>query len=219
MTQGIMTQDKRIKDFNPVAQSWDAKPQRQLLAQAVAGAIRSEIPLAGSLRALEFGCGTGLVSYLLLPQLATLTGVDRAPAMLQVFEQKASELGQGERVSTFLATDDTLLPPGDTFELIYSSMVLHHVPDYSAVVARLVTALAPGGYLALADLDLEDGDFHDQAEGVAHAGIDRELLQQLLRQQGLVAVRAMTAHCICKQRASGEKVYPVFLVTGQRPPA
>ncbi len=212
-----MIQDKRIKDFNPVAQSWDEKPQRQLLAQAVADAIRREIPFSGSPRALEFGCGTGLVCYLLLPQLATVTGVDRAPAMLEVFEQKARDLGQSERVTTFLASDEHLLPPRESFELIYSSMVLHHVPDYATVVARLAAALTPGGYLALADLDLEDGDFHGPGEDVAHAGIDRELLQEQLRQLGLEEVRVVTAHHIRKQRGGGEKVYPVFLVTGRRP--
>ena len=40
-------------------------------------------------------------------------------------------------------------------------MVMHHVADVAGLVRSMTQQLATGGYVALADLDVEDGTFHD----------------------------------------------------------
>lgn len=93
-------------------------------------------------------------------------------------------------------------------------MAMHHVQDTAALLRALFAHLAPGGWLALADLDAEDGTFHPAGlEGVYHAGFDRPALGAALGAAGFTDVVFGTA--VEVQREG--RVYPVFLVTARRP--
>jgi hypothetical protein len=74
--------------------------------------------------------------------------------------------------------------------------------------------LAPGGRIALADLDAEDGSFHDaDAEGIHHLGFPRDRVAGFARMAGFVEVAFSTATEIEK---NGRR-YPLFLLTARRP--
>ena len=98
---------------------------------------------------------------------------------------------------------------------VFSAMTLHHLDDVDTVLARLVDCLKPGGILALADLDTEDGSFHrDNPEGVMHHGFDRTKLAATLRRLGLAGIEADTVHTVMKSTGQGEeRPYTVFLLT------
>ena len=67
---------------------------------------------------------------------------------------------------------------------------------------------------ALADLDTEDGSFHDaDAEGIHHLGFDRAELTGLARAAGFVDVEVRTATEIERE---GRR-YPMFLLLGRLP--
>ena len=202
-----------IDDFNAIAAIWDEKPQRIHLARAVADAVAEHIPLNADMAALDFGCGTGLVTFHLLQQLHHVTAMDSAAQMLAVFAEKAAEL-RVDNVATESVCAEKPVIGCNRFDLIYSSMVLHHVVDLETAIAQLVAALKPGGYIALADLDSEDGDFHDNPRGVAHNGIDRHWLRNKFSVLGLTDIGCCTAHVITKSRNGINKDYPVFLVWG-----
>ncbi|MBM4190397.1 MAG: class I SAM-dependent methyltransferase, partial [Betaproteobacteria bacterium] len=106
--------------------------------------------------------------------------------------------------------------PAQRFDLIYTSMTLHHVPDTARILALFHDLLKPGGYLCIADLDLEDGSFHGLEYDV-HPGFDRTALAGLAQAAGLAAARFRTVFEIVKERASGQRAYPVFLLTTQKP--
>ena len=53
--------------FDAVASTWEADPGHTALARAVANEILEAVPLVGTGQAMEFGCGTGLVTGLLAP--------------------------------------------------------------------------------------------------------------------------------------------------------
>jgi 2-polyprenyl-3-methyl-5-hydroxy-6-metoxy-1,4-benzoquinol methylase len=207
--------ETRVKDFNAVAATWDEKPRRVKLAAAVADAIRTHVGIPPGCRAMEFGCGTGMVTFNLIDALEEVVAVDRAVEMLEVVERKAADLGARE-VRTRLVGDDLALLGRGEFDLIYSSMVLHHLPQIEPVLEHLVAALRPGGILALADLENDDGTFHDKPEGVIQSGIRSEALQQTLERLGLEHTDSIIAHTIVKQRPQGKVGYPVFLVWGRR---
>lgn len=207
---------KDKKDFDRVAATWDDNPRRVLLAKAVAEAISQQVPLTRQMSAVDFGCGTALVSFCLVDRLAQILAVDSAAAMLEVVEKKAQYVGQ-KNISTQFCPQGLPDFDGQLFDLIYSSMVLHHIDELAPLLDRLVASLSPGGYLALADLDVEDGSFHDQPGGVEHHGIDRHWLGQQLKQRGLFGVEAITAHTIQKERDGIRYDFPVFLICGRKP--
>jgi 2-polyprenyl-3-methyl-5-hydroxy-6-metoxy-1,4-benzoquinol methylase len=96
-------------------------------------------------------------------------------------------------------------------------MALHHIADIPALLHTLATLLSPGGYIALADLDTEDGSFHTDLIGVYHHGIDRDWLMAQFMALGFQQVQATTAHVVERPDASGTlKRYPIFLVSGHR---
>lgn len=59
-----------ITHFDSKAAEWDDNPAHVENARRIAAVIRRQIPLFRNTRALDFGCGTGLVSRELLPMIA-----------------------------------------------------------------------------------------------------------------------------------------------------
>lgn len=108
--------------------------------------------------------------------------------------------------------------PQGPFDLIVSSMTLHHIADTKALLRILLRLLRPGGYVALADLDREDGSFHGGKPGIAHHGFDRAELADWMEAAGFVDCRFSTAHRMDKQTDDGTiRQLPIFLVCAVLP--
>jgi 2-polyprenyl-6-hydroxyphenyl methylase/3-demethylubiquinone-9 3-methyltransferase len=105
---------------------------------------RARHPLAGK-RALDVGCGAGLLSEPLARLGATVTGIDAAPENIAV--AKAHAEGQGLAIDYRACGIEAL--GGETFDLVVSMEVVEHVTDPSGFVAGLVAALADNGLLIL----------------------------------------------------------------------
>ncbi len=201
--------------FDEAAAQWD-KPLRVEMAKGVARAIGDRLALSGRMRAMELGCGTGLVTALLAPQLAGVVATDSSAGMLAELDKKIRALGLANVTTRRLdLTCDPL--PDDRFDLIFSSMTLHHIADIRALLATCHALLAPGGSIALADLDREDGTFHSDATGVVHLGFDRAELVAMAKGAGFTELTTATAHVIHKEGNDGrDHDYPIFLLTGTK---
>ncbi|RMD99688.1 MAG: class I SAM-dependent methyltransferase [Calditrichaeota bacterium] len=204
-----------VKRFDEVAASWDEMPRRVELARAVAAAMIRELPLHRQMKAMEFGCGTGLVTLEVAPRVGHLTAIDSSKQMLAVLERKIREQQIDNITPQLLDLTQEQLPAGP-YHLIFSSMTLHHIGPVDDLLAQFARVLAPGGYLAIADLEQEDGSFHDNPEGVMHHGFDQKVLASKLQSAGFGRVRHLIVHRILKENESGAREYPVFLVIAQK---
>lgn len=201
--------------FDAAAADWDTNPARVALARAVTDAIRASVPLRPDMRAMDFGAGTGLVSLGLLADVAEVTAADASEGMLRVLAEKAKDLGAANLHTLHCDIALAELPLG-RFDLIVSSMTLHHLPDVPVVLGRLRPALRPAGWIALADLDAEDGSFHADKTGVYHSGFDRSDVCRWLEEAGFAAPAAREAYRITRPGSDGiMRTYPVFLVTAR----
>ena len=198
--------------FDDAATTWDEQPRRVTLARAVADEITRQIPLSGGIDVLDFGCGTGLLTLALQPLVRSVTGADTSAGMLEVLRQKVRSQGL-TNVETILLDTEVPLSVSARFHLIVSSMALHHVANLAPLFERFHEQLHPGGRIALADLDREDGSFHEDPREVHHHGFERSELEAALAEAGFVGLGAATA--IVTRKESRE--YPVFLITGQKP--
>ena len=209
-------QKEERKDFDKEAAQWDANPGRVKLAGDVADAMIRAVSPAKDQDALDFGCGTGLVTLKLQPLVKSITGMDSSRGMLAALESKVAGQGLSNVRTQFLDLEQGGKVEGH-YHLIVSSMTLHHVPDPAALISQLAGALLPGGTLAVADLDTEDGSFHGDNTGVLHLGFDRARIKGLFERAGLSAVRDVTAAVVAKEiEGKGRRDFPVFLVIGEK---
>ena len=214
--------DKKTNYFDQAAKTWDEKSARVELARAVACAIRKNVELNPEFSCMEYGCGTGIISLLLAPYVKRIATVDTSRQMLKVLEEKLARQPGPHNISTYQMdlTDDKLpsVPFLKELDLIFSSMTLHHIGPVQKLLSRFYQLLRPGGWLAIADLDKEDGDFHGKdVPGVAHHGFQRERIRKLLSDIGFKEIKILTAHEMKKTTEAGvTKVFPVFLATGRR---
>jgi SAM-dependent methyltransferase len=173
------------------------------------------------MRALEYGCGTGLLGFALAPFPGELTLADASDAMLDVLRGKIA--AAGARNMTAVKLDLLADPPPearcdryDRYDLVCLLMVLHHIPDTDAILRAFHAVLAPGGRLCIGDLDPEGGAFHGPGFD-GHNGFDRDALAAKARAAGFTNVRFTTAYENPKKVGGATRLFPVFLMVADRP--
>jgi len=210
-----MTNQQVRRDFDRAAASWDQKERRVKLAQAVTDLIIREAHPDRSMRVLDFGSGTGLVTLLLAPLVREIVAADSSQGMLEQLTGKLTDAAIAN-VRPFLLPHDGLgaLPP--PFDLVVSSMTMHHIADAGGLIRRFQGILSPGGQLCIADLDAEDGSFHDDPTGIEHHGFSSREMEHLFCEAGFSDVRTVRVMDVEKQRGNDIRRYPVNLTTGRR---
>lgn len=198
--------------FDTRAQTWDDDPRRVRQTAEIFTAIERQVSFHPDWSTLDYGAGTGLLTLALAPRVRQVLAVDSSRGMLDILAQKlqARKISNVETLCADFAQDPA---PAGPYHLITSAMTLHHVDDIPALLRIFFSQLARGGQIALADLDAEDGSFHGHAEGVHHAGFDRETLLRQLAACGFADVRFSTAARIEKNA----RAYTIFLVTARKP--
>lgn len=196
--------------FRDKAADWDERPVPAQISEGVFAAIVARLSFDATQDVLDFGAGTGLLASKLAPHARRILAVDISAAMLEKLAAKPELAGKVEPI----CADIVAQPLSARVDRIVSAMAMHHVEDTDALLRALHLHLRPGGRLALADLDAEDGSFHPPGtEGVFHAGFDRAELARALEAAGFVEVAFETA-CVVHREG---RDYPVFLATAAKP--
>ncbi|MBI1283508.1 MAG: methyltransferase domain-containing protein [Thiobacillus sp.] len=200
--------------FDSKARQWDDNPVFRERGLKIAQAIRQAVPLHREMSALDYGCGTGLLSFPLKDEVGAILLADSSGGMLEVVNEKiaSQDVANMTTLQLDLLSDPT---PTRTFDLIVTSMTLHHVPDTDHILRVFHDLLNPGGYLCIADLDQEDGSFHG-IEVDVHHGFDRDELGRRTADAGFSDPSFQTVFSIAKQFENGTRDYPVFLMNARR---
>lgn len=206
-----MNEERR--NFDQLAAAWDKQPGRAELVSDVARAIADEVTLTSNMNVLDFGCGTGLLTLQLQPYVRSLTGVDSSPGMLDILQAKIQDQNLKNVKTCYLDIESGGILEGN-YDLIVSSMTLHHVREIGPLLDQFHQILAASGKLCIADLDLDAGEFHDNKKGVFHHGFDRAQLRQMVKDAQFRDIRFRIAARITKPvPAGGEKEFSIFLLT------
>jgi 2-polyprenyl-6-hydroxyphenyl methylase/3-demethylubiquinone-9 3-methyltransferase len=147
MHSGANVDPAEIAKFNAAAPRWwdpegefrplhDLNPARLDYIEALAG--------LGGRRVLDVGCGGGLLAEGMARRGAKVTGIDLAPAALEVARLHALESGVGVEYRE-IAVDALAATEPEAFDLVTCLEMLEHVPDPAAVLRAIARLVRPGG--------------------------------------------------------------------------
>ena len=196
--------------FDARAREWDKDKMHMERSVAIAAELEKMIPLNHSMNALEYGAGTGILSFLLKDHFSEITLMDNSQEMIKVCAEKSEYYKTSHIVPLWFDLEHTKFE--GKFDIIYNQMVLHHVNDFEGILHTFYSLLNPGGYLAIADLYPEDGSFHGTDVKV-HWGFDPVKLTAILKNAGFKTFEHKT--CFEIKRESN-KIFPVFLLVAQK---
>jgi ubiquinone/menaquinone biosynthesis C-methylase UbiE len=199
--------------FDDAAPTWDDDPGHEKRQVAIAQAIKEAVDLSPRMSAVDVGGGTGRLSILLADLVGSVVVTDPSAGMVRVARERIEEAGLGDRLRAVQAdlTTDGL---DGAYDVVWSSMALHHVQDLDGLLRPLAGLLVDGGRLCIADLDEDpDGAFHaDKVDFDGHHGFDRHSLADQLGRIGFVDVRFVDVTTILKE----DREFGVFLCTATK---
>lgn len=135
---------------------------------------------------LDVGCGPGDLAAMLSERLpeARVCGVDLAPSMVELARQKATDDGR----LGFEGGDVADLPfESGSFDLVVSTLSLHHWPDPGAGFAEIARVLRPGGVALIYDLRLVTLEAERLTEVARRAGLPASVLRRERLRGGILA--------------------------------
>jgi predicted TPR repeat methyltransferase len=194
-----------MKDhFKNRASSWD-KDRRIDSALKIASAIKSEIQLNKNMKIIDFGAGTGLLGFEIAKKVQKVYGVDISKEMIKKLKEKNTPSLHVEPICQNIINQ----PLQDTYDGLVSSMTLHHIEKLDNFFEVIYKNIKDGGFIAIADLQKEDGTFHSDNSGVFHFGFDEKNLKSIVQNVGFKDVKIKHINTIKKPHGD----FGIFLLS------
>ncbi len=198
-----------IDYFQNKSKDYEKDKNRVNNVKNIAEAVKQNIAFHKSMHIMDFGSGTGLLLEEIAPLVSKITAVDISKSMNIELNSKREKLGCEIEI---IEMDLTKTKLDKKFDGIISSMTLHHVKDIQALFIDFYSMLNENGFIAIADLDLEDGSFHTDDTGVFHLGFDRTEFLNYAKEAGFNNLKIMSASIDYKPQGQ----YPIFLLVGNK---
>lgn len=116
--------------FDEAAKTWDKKQSSIDSSNACVKNLLSKINLKDEAEILDYGCGTGFISFALSSEKNNILGMDYSIGMVERFNEKANELNF-ENIKAMQHNMNAEELPKEKFDLFISSMTMHHIKDTS----------------------------------------------------------------------------------------
>jgi tRNA (cmo5U34)-methyltransferase len=204
-----------INHFDQAAISWDSNPVHWERSEAIAQKMMQIMDLRPSMTAMEYGAGTGILSFLLKDYLKEITLMDSSVEMVKVIEEKI-RINKADHLRPLYFNLETTEYQSQPFDLIFTQMVLHHVADIEEIITKFYHLLNNGGNIAIADLYPEDGSFHGEGF-TGHLGFDVVNLSGILGNIGFRNIKHEQCFVIKRVTETYEiKEFPIFILTANK---
>ncbi len=195
--------------FAPKAKSFDALERRVKNAKNIANLIVKNIELNKNMHIADFGSGTGLLLEQIAPYVSHISAIDISNSMNQVLKDKLPTIKCQVSIKNIDLTKDSL---NCKFDGIISSMTLHHISNIKDIFTKFYNMLNNNSFIAIADLDTEDGSFHESDTGVCHYGFDRDEFLNSAKSVGFRDLKIIDAGYITKPYGK----FSLFLLIGKK---
>lgn len=186
-------------DFKGRAKSWDNDAMIKR-SEVVSNKLNEILGNQKDSSIMEYGCATGLISFNLVDKFRKLTLMDSEEEMINVVKEKIEAY---ETSNVFPIKIDLINETytGEKFDIIYTSMALHHIIDTEKIVKIFYNLLNENGILCVVELDKEDGSFHiNEKDFNGHNGFEHEVMEKAFKNAGFSNIKSETFF-------NGQKVY------------
>ncbi len=204
------------EDFEKVLIQWDKEPGRLSMTHKIAQAMLNRTSPQGTEVLLDYGTGTGLIALEFYHSVKKIVAVDSSKDMLTFLQKKlnADSLTTIETLEWSIGNDLQKLP---RFDIIIVSLTLHHVIDTALAAEVFYSLLNPGGTIAVADLDPDNGESHGP-EMIVHNGFVRADLREIFKKAGFTDIQFDNVATLTKVSSkTGElKEFPLFLMIAHK---
>lgn len=142
---------------------------------------------------LDIGCGTGLLSLKFLQKANCLIyGIDNSPEMLEIFKDKIDKLNLSRKIVNKLGDAENLDFENKSFDIIASTVTLHHVENKYPVIKKIYKLLKPAGKFIIGDIDVDTtGDLLDTERLLRILNFLKEEFVLALKEGGIKAFSRM----------------------------
>jgi len=199
--------------FKHKASDWDS-PMKVTMTEKFVSEVLKNIKINKTLKAMDLGCGTGLVGLQFADQLKSIVMLDSSRAMTDKLKEKLLHINENDispDAKIIIVNGSIDKYNTNDIDIIFSLMAFHHFEDISSTMEQVSKILQPGGILVIGDLKEEDGSFHGD-EVVPHKGFNIELLAKQIENAGLDIVITYTYNSMQK----GDKNYEQFILIANK---
>ncbi len=176
-----------IEKFDIIANQYDTIERIQI-SKIIADNIRKYVINSKNKKAIDYGCGTGLVGMNLVDLFDPILFIDASSNMVEQVGKKIGEL-HIKNADTLCCDFITSSYPKDLHaDYIFISQVLLHIKDIELLMANLYKVLNNNGHLLIVDFDKNQAVASDEV----HNGFDQKLLLNTVKKLGFVNAESVT---------------------------
>lgn len=165
--------------------------------------------------AMEFGCGTGLITFNLRNKFKDIMMVDNSTGMIEEVSKKIKNQNLNN-IRTWCG-DINEIDDKNKYDVIYTSMALHHIVNINKILEKLYNLLSLEGELYIVDLVEEDGTFHSSEKGFeGHNGFNQNDLMKTLKNIGFRDIRNKVFYKGSKRTEERNVDYELFIMIAKK---
>ena len=131
-------------------------------------------------RMVDLGTGPGTIPVMIAKAHPSwhITAVDAAKAMLTIAGVSIKMAGVADRITLKLADVKATGLPNQSFDIVFCSSVVHHMPDPAPLWQEIKRLAAPGALIFVRDLRRPESENAAKETMLKHASQESELLQE-----------------------------------------
>lgn len=177
-----------LEKFEMMADVYDSTERIQI-AKISSDAIREYLVDTKNKKAIDFGCGTGLIGMDLLNNFASIVFLDASQNMINQIKQKISNLNiqNADTICFDIEKDNRLNLHAD---FIFMAQVLLHISNIKLILSRLYEVLNENGRLIIVDFNKNNQIVSD----LVHNGFDQEELAEIMTEIGYKNIQTKTIY-------------------------